>query len=74
MYDYSDVAAWGSANGFGDYNSIINMMKKDRMIPGYETPTRDLYTGMGNDYGYSDTLSAIIDGFVKEHGDVTIDV
>lgn len=74
MYDFSDVAVWGSANGFGDYNSIIVMMERDSMIPGYETHSRDLYKGMGEDYGYSDTLSAIINGFVAEHGDVTIDV
>lgn len=74
MKSYADVAAWGSMNGHGEYNGILVQMEKDRMIPGYESTTWDLYTGVGRDYGYSDSLSSLLDAYVKEFGPCTIEI
>lgn len=74
MKDYADVAAWGSQNGHGDYNAILTQMQKDRMIPGYESHTWELYKGVGRAYGYSESLSALLDAYVAEHGDCEIEI
>ena len=68
MLYYADVAAWADGNGKGDYNTVLGLMTKDRMIPGYESKTFDLYKGVGRDYGYSEELSGILDAFVESKG------
>lgn len=68
MEDFSGVAAWAEMNKLGDYNNVLGLMEKDRMIPGYESKTFDLYKGVGRDYGYSEELSSILDAFVEANG------
>jgi hypothetical protein len=68
MEDFSSVAAWAEMNKLGCYNNVLGLMEKDRMIPGYESKTFDLYKGVGRDYGYSAELSIILDAFVEANG------
>ena len=68
MEDFSSVAAWAEMNKLGHYNNVLGLMEKDRMIPGYESKTFDLYKGVGRDYGYSEELSSILDAFVEANG------
>lgn len=72
MNRYSDVAAWASARGLGDYNNIIDLMQTNRMIPGYESSTWEVYKGVGNDYGYCNELSDILDAYASEFGSTEI--
>jgi hypothetical protein len=72
MEDYADVASFAERKGLANYNEAISIMEKDKLIPGYETPTFTLYKGVGRDYGYSDTLSNILDAYVSENGDTEI--
>ena len=72
MEDYADVALFAERKGLANYNEAISLMEKDKLIPGYETPTFTLYKGVGRDYGYSDILSNILDAYVSENGDTEI--
>jgi hypothetical protein len=71
MYDIGDVAAFAETLGF-DYNQTISLMEKDNFVPFYEKSSKELYIGIGSDYGYSDELSTIFNEFVKAHGECEI--
>lgn len=72
MKEYSDVAMFAERKELANYNEAISLMEKDKLIPGYETPTFTLYKGVGRDYGYSEQLSNILDAYVEENGDTEI--
>lgn len=74
MQSYSDIAAWGDSQGMAAYNSILSQMEEDQFIPGYETPTREIYRGIGRDYGYSPLLSQLLDSYVDAHGEMEVSV
>lgn len=65
MTEYSDIAAWAETNGYGNYNYILSLMEKSKMIPGYERKTMEIYEGVGKDYGYNEELCKILDSYVK---------
>jgi len=71
MYDIGDLAVFAEELGF-HYNEAITIMEKDRFVPFYETKCKELYIGMGKDYGFSTELSTIIDKFVEVHGECEI--
>lgn len=62
--EWTDLLAYADNNGY-DWNTAHDMLVKERVVPMYETHTREIYVGMGGSYGYSDEVSAIIDGFLK---------
>lgn len=72
MYEIADVAMHAETNFDISYNDALNLFEKDRIIPGYETPVKEIYKGIGKDYGWSDLSTQIFDSFVKEHGEQTI--
>lgn len=45
--------------GYG-WNNFHTMLEKDRIIPYNESPLRDLYVGVGIDYGWSSEVSDVI--------------
>jgi len=65
MTEYSDIAAWAETNGFSNYNYILSLMEKSKMIPGYERKTMEIYEGVGKDYGYDQELCEILDSYVN---------
>ena len=69
MNTYADVAAWAEGEGLCGYNATIALMEKSGLIPGYESPTFELYKGVGQSYGYDEELCRILDAYVSEHGD-----
>ena len=71
MYDIGDLAAFAETIGY-NYNEAISIMEKDRFVPFYEKKYKELYSGMGSDYGFSEDLSKIIDKFVEAHGECEI--
>jgi hypothetical protein len=71
MYDIGDLAVFAEEIGYG-YNESITIMEKDRFVPFYEAKYKELYIGMGKDYGFSPELTNIIDKFVEVHGECEI--
>jgi hypothetical protein len=66
-----DIAAFAEDYGYA-YNQVINMMSNDRFIPFYEQSFKEIHKGYGEDYGFSQELSAIIDKFVEEKGECAV--
>lgn len=71
-YEIGDVACFAERENILDYNQAINQFEKDKIIPGYETCVKEIYKGIGKDYGWSDVSCEIFDKFVETHGEVTI--
>jgi hypothetical protein len=71
MYDIGDLALFAETLGY-NYNEAITIMEKDDFVPFYEKRFRELYIGMGSDYGYGEDLSKILDKFVEAHGECEI--
>ena len=52
------------------------MLTKDRLLPWYDSPIRELYVGYGDEYGMSKEVSDVIDSFCKQfkNEEVTINL
>lgn len=43
-----------------NWNTFHSMLENDHIIPYYENPLKDLYIGIGVDYGWSSNVSDVI--------------
>lgn len=67
--EVADLALFAEEMGYS-YNKFIDLLEESRIIPFYEAPYKELYSGAGEDYGWSKEVTEVVEAFVKEYGDV----
>lgn len=67
-----DIACFAEEQNIISYNRALDLFAKDKIIPGYECPTLDIYYNIGKDYGWSDISTNIFNLFVEKFGEQTI--
>lgn len=64
VVDMGDLLQHATTLGY-DWNNACALL--DRVRPQYEITQRDIYVGMGEDYGLNADASRIIDDFLISH-------
>lgn len=67
IYPYTDLLEFANSSKLSDWNSTIELMKKEGIIPFYEAGTRTVYmTEKGDESGYNPLMQKIINAFCKK--------
>ena len=65
LVDIGDLLFFAEKQGY-HWNQFIDMLTKDRLLPWYDSPIRELYVGYGDEYGMSKEVSDVIDSFCQQ--------
>lgn len=69
VYAYTDLLAYAEDNNICSWNEAIDLMKKDGIIPFYESGKKTIYASdEGEPSSNNPKLKKIIDGFCEEEG------
>ena len=68
MNSVYDIACFAEEFGIC-YNSFIEMMEKDDIIPFYEQKYLSIYLGIGKSYGWSEEVCKVFDAYVEKNGE-----
>ncbi len=72
LNEIGDIAIFAESENLISYNGALALFEKDKIIPGYECPTKDIYRNIGVDYGWSDLSTEIFNKYVEKYGEQTI--
>ena len=67
MADWTDLLHHAVTLGYG-WNEAHDFLVADEVCPMYEARTRDIYPGVGDDYGWSDASCKIVESYLKKEG------